>query len=293
MDIELSHFTLYPPDELLPHWWVMHDFAGELGLEVQHDAAKELRKVLPPGTRMDYESDFVFIQVSKSERVVPTLRAIYERLGWDPAELTRLEAEVMAFRRPRPHRIAVGDVFVIPVEDELVALGQVLDKHYGSPTVAVFPDLARVVDIDPATVVTAVPLTIVHIGGDSLYKGLWTVVSSQAVTLDPGAGPDGRNGEVGSCTYGGDGPVVDLLKAHSGLGSWDIDPRHRSRYLRKLVMLYDPQQYLRVRCGGCAGLGFVPRPSLPSCEVCKGMGYSLVRRGSAGGGAPARGEPAR
>jgi hypothetical protein len=231
VEFELSHLKLFSPDEVLTYWWVDHDFAGEFGVEYSSDAARELRRILPHGARVDYEADLVTVRISRKANVVPTLATIYERLGWDQTELAELEPRVHSFKRPRPHRVAIGDVFLIPVAEDLFALGQVLDVHDIQQTIAVFPRLGREADLKPALVEQAKPLTILHVIGVSLLKGEWRVIGSERVRLDPSSGPGGKLYEVGSRSYGNDWPVVPLLRANAGLAPWD-----RER-LRDLVML--------------------------------------------------------
>lgn len=236
MDIKLGHIKLYSPDELSSYWFVRHDFAGAFGLEYSRDAAKFLKQVLPRGgARIDYEADAVTLWISRNDRLIPTLMAIYQRLGWDTAELTEIAQEVLAFKRPRPRKVAVGDVFLIPVASDLFGLGQVLDMNYKAPTVAIFTHLGSSAELECFEISKGKPLTILHILGNSLYNGQWRVIGSDKVRLDPSCGPGGKQFDVGSTSWSGDGPIVDLLQAYAGLRSWE-EGYHDPNYLRKLVL---------------------------------------------------------
>ncbi len=236
MEFELSHLRLFPPDELLSYWFVTHDFAGAFGLEHSQDAAKILKRALPPrGAKIDYEADVVTVWISRNDRVIPTLMAIYGQLGWDTAELIEIEPQILAFKRPRPRKVSVGDVFLIPVVPDVFGVGQVLDINYNAPTVAIFTRLGESSDLEHFAVAEGQPLTILHIGGNSLYKGQWRIIGRCEVKLDPSCGPGGKQFEVGSTSWGGDGPIVDLLKAFAGLRSWE-EGFHDPNVLRNLVL---------------------------------------------------------
>jgi hypothetical protein len=236
MELTLNHIKLFSPDELLSYWFVTYDFAGALGLEYSRDAAKILKRALPPGgAKIDYEADVVTLRISGNDRVIPTLMAIYQQLGWDTAELIEIEPQILAFKRPRPRKVAVGDVFLVPVAPGLFGLGQVLDIHHKAPTVAIFTRLGSSADLERFAISEGKPLTILHIGGNSLYKGQWRIIGSSDVHLDPSCGPGGNRFDVGSTSWGGDGPIVDLLKAYAGSRSWEEGYRDPNE-LRKLVL---------------------------------------------------------
>ena len=114
-------------------------------------------------------------------------------------------------------------------------MGQVLDIHYKAPTVAVFAHVAAAREVEKFRIAGAKPLTILHILGNSLDRGAWPIIGSAPVELNPGSGPGGRQYEDGCVSYGGDGPILDLLGAHLGLRSW-TEGSYDPNYLRKLVM---------------------------------------------------------
>lgn len=237
LQLVLSHFLLHAPDETLGCWFVSHDFAGSFGLEYSRDAARELKELLRGlPVRIDYEADAVTLRISQKDDVVPALRTIYERLGWATAELEPLEAIVRAHKRPRPKRVASGDAFLIPLGDDVYGMGQVLELSHRAPTVAVFPWVGPAREVETRDPTSARPLSILHLGLDcSLFTGEWPVIGSHRVVHSPSAGVGGKRNAVGSRSFGGDGFVVRLLRAHAGLDDWErgfVDPA----YLRTLVL---------------------------------------------------------
>jgi len=236
-EFRLSHFSLHAPNEGLAYWFVSHDFAEALKLEYSKDAASQLKQALgDSNVRVDYEADAVTLRIKRNEDVIPALRSVYEAAGWDPAELGQIEHSVLTFKRPRPKKIAAGDTFLIPIGNDTFGLGQVLEVSYKAPTVAVFHCVGPAHEIEVKDPTTLKPLSILHLGlGCSLLTGKWRVVSSYPVTHSPAAGTSGDRDSIGAISFGGDGPVVDLLRADAGLDAWEKgagDPN----YLRKFVL---------------------------------------------------------
>jgi hypothetical protein len=184
---------------------------------------------------LDYEADAVTIRIASGRKVVPALRQLYAGLGWDSRELDAIEPQILAFRRPRPLPITNGDVFIVPLTPELCSLGQVVDLRRDSPTVAIMRWLGPPEQARALTVASLRPLTILHTLGPSLRTGDWPIIANQPVVLDPASGPGGRRDAIGSRSYGGDGPVAELLRAFAGLATWEQD-YHDPQYLRKLII---------------------------------------------------------
>lgn len=220
----------------MPEIALAADFAGALGLEYSRDAARVLKNAIStPGIQIDYEADAVFVKTSRKGAIIPALRELYQRIGWDAAELDAVEAQVSKFKRPRPRKVAVGDVFLVPISDEIFGLGQVLDLKFRAPTIALFPFIGSREDAADLNPSTRIPLTILHIGGRSLYQGRWPIRGNDPVQHDPSSGPGGDRMAVGSRSYGGDGPVLELLRAYAGLDEWS--PMFgESDYLKRLLV---------------------------------------------------------
>lgn len=233
----LSHFSLHAPSEGRSYWFVSHDFADALGLDYSRDAARQLEQLLGGlGVRVDHEADTVTLCIKRNEDVIPALRALYSHAGWDPAELQQIEQSVRTFKRPRAKKLAAGDTFLIPISDDVVGLGQILEVRHKAPTVAVFRCVGSARDVERENPAALRPLAIQHLGlGCSLLTGEWPIISSHPVVHSPSAGRGGARDSVGAVSFGGDGYIVELLRAHAGLDSWEqgfADPN----YLRKFVL---------------------------------------------------------
>jgi hypothetical protein len=225
MEFQLSRFSLNAPSVALAYWFLSCDFADAFGLEYSRDAARELKQLVGHlAARVDYEADTVTLRIKRNENVIPTLRAIYARLHWDAAELRKIEATVLAYKRPRAKKIAAGDTFLIPIADGVYGLGQVLEVQYRAPTVAVFRCVGPAADIERNDPASLRPLAILHLGrGCSLFTGGWPVIASHRVRHSPAGGTTGARDTIGAISWGDDGYTVELLRAHAGLDTWEQD----------------------------------------------------------------------
>ena len=233
----LSHLTLHAPSVGLPYWFVSHDFAGVLGLDYSRDAATQLKQLLADWkVSVDHEADEVTLRIRRNEDVIPALRAIYARAGWDPAELAQVEEPVRTFKRPRARKIAACDTVLVPFGGEVVGLGQVLEVRRKVPTVALFRATGPAREMEQQNPAALKPLSILHLGlGCSLFTGEWPVFASHPVVHSPAGGFRGDRDCVGAISFGGDGPAVAMLRAHAELDTWEqgyADPE----YLRKFVI---------------------------------------------------------
>lgn len=233
----LSHFSLHAPSVVLPYWFVSHDFADALHLEYSEEARTQLEGLLSGlGVQVDHEADSVTLRIKRNADVIPALRAMYAHVGWAQAELEQIEMAVRNFKRPRAKAIAEGDIFLIPIGDDMVGLGQVLKMSHKAPTVAVFRVVGLARDIERDDPASLKPLAILHLGlGCSLFTGGWPVISKRPVVHSPARGFGGARDGTGAVSFGGDGCVVSLLRAHAGLDTWEhgfADPA----YLRKFVL---------------------------------------------------------
>jgi hypothetical protein len=236
MNFKLTHFTLFPPDELRSYWFISHDFAELLGLQFSKEAATAIQAVVEPrGVEVEYEADSVTLRIKRKELVVATLLSLYEAFGWDDSEIQRIFPLVESFKRPRPRVLSPGDVFTVPVATDLVGLGQILEMNHKSPTVAIFTRWGPLDDYPLPALARSKLLTVLHTTGLSLYKGEWSVVGSVPPFHDPASGPGGKIFELGSKSYGGDGPILELLGAAAGRRSWS-EGFHDPDYLRNLVL---------------------------------------------------------
>ena len=110
-----------------------------------------------------------------------------------------------------------------------------LDIVYKALTVAIFRSTGTADTQAKRALKGLKPLTILHIGGNSLYKGAWPIAGSCPVENDPSSGPGGKYGAIGSRSYGGDGPIVNLLRSDTGLQPWE-EGYYEPNYLRDLVL---------------------------------------------------------
>jgi hypothetical protein len=207
-ELTIGHIRIMLPDENSRSFYIFQDLTDILGKDDQGEVAALLRRKLKelgvkPMADIDHEADNCSIRSSKAETILAVARVIdglalpefkshVEEGRWDS-----LLAELRAWKRPKPQRWGLGDIFVIPLSDSSFCFGQVVGAH---PTCALFEVRSQEPAIDPAQLSSARLLTVLHVLGMSLNANRWKVIGhSEELFAREDAGPWGANdGRVGA-----------------------------------------------------------------------------------------------
>ncbi len=239
--IELGGVVIWLPTAGEPKCNIVQDLAGPFGLETNHDAMVRLRRAWREGAYrgrldLDCESDFVSIYAGRDAivdaAVLITRLAISGRLrAVSDQDVSRVRAEVSAYRRPPRRPWEVGDVFAVPLDDGSFAFGQVLWEDCREPTCALFEHRSVAPETDLDEALTSRTLAILHVSSEHLDAGEWQVVGRHPPMNDPFSGPCGRPGTVGCTSWDG---LDTLANAWYGLTPWNV--AYRDDYLEQFLM---------------------------------------------------------
>jgi hypothetical protein len=231
--LKLFAFNIYLPDESSSRFGIFHDLAELFGLEYNADAVKLLRKTLRASpedskrkVRINYEADRVSITAARPNVIFVVARTINELSlpeffrPLDEATASQLLKALTSWKRPKPKKWGVGDVFSIELSDGTHAFGQVLAKQHGSPTCAIFEARAPQKDLDLDVVCTSRIATIARVTPDQLDKGIWAVQGRRSVHADPNSGPGGPPNQVGSLSRTAN-VLNNFAEAYHGLLPWN------------------------------------------------------------------------
>ena len=218
------------PDANQGGFSIFHDLADVFGYEYQNEASKALKtavKDVRPKANIDHESDYTHITSSNPGTIIEIVKAIQSLAA--PAHRAVLDIDLNDLKnrlefakrnRPKPKRWETGDVFSFELKDGTYTFGQVLRKSWC--TCALLDKRSIEPSISVSGLEGSRALSILHIGGDRLNTGVWSVLFNLAPIADPDSGHGGRIPGIGSISYGGGGTMEDLANAYWGLTPWNV-----------------------------------------------------------------------
>jgi hypothetical protein len=218
------------PDGNQAGFSIFHDLAGVFGLEYQNEAAKALKSALKdvkPRANIDHESDYTHITSSNPTTVVEVVKAIQRLASPEQRASLHIDQDDLLKQlwfakrnRPEPKKWEAGDVFSFALKDGTCAYGQVLRKSWC--TCALLDKRSSEMSLSASEIRAARVVSLLHILGDQLNNGAWTVLYNHPLLADPDSGHGGRFPGIGSISYGGGGSLEELANAYWGLTPWNV-----------------------------------------------------------------------
>ncbi len=237
--VSFGRLEIDPPQADRRGFTIIVDLAGVLGLEFNHEAAKQLRAALrsrkeqkPKGTlEIDHEADYVFLRAGNTPVLVHLLEALIEiageKIGFTQSALAtyRPKFEELEHSRPKAQNWKLGDVFAFALEDGSFGFGQVVGVKGRAPaTCALLDERSASPVFDPEAIATARVLAILHCGDLDLASGRWRVIGHREAVVDPWSGP------ANDMTWG---VIAQLANAYYGLSPWN---EHGEKAYDKILM---------------------------------------------------------
>lgn len=178
--------------------------------------------------KIDYEDHFVTVTASskKGEEILKVAIQINElavesfkrQLTID--YLDKVRHTILTWKRPKPQKFKVGDVFTIPLSDDSFAFGQVLWGSSLAPNCGLFDFKSKeVVSLD--MVMAARCISVLQIGSHCLKSFEWLVIGNAPVHINKEQVPKVHRGEcvVGAESYS-PGILKDLAESFYGVAQW-------------------------------------------------------------------------
>ncbi|NRF96136.1 hypothetical protein HQN89_35665 [Paenibacillus frigoriresistens] len=197
--MNVGFVKIHLPDYTIPTFMIAQSLAEEFSVETNYDALKKLRKTLRSSNddlhkivKTDSEGGCVFIHAS-SKRVVEILRVaiVINELAIEPYHeqidttdnLEKVKQLLLSWKRPKPQKWKVGDIFSIPLGDGTFSFGQVLWEQYRSPNCALFD--CRDIEILPIEkIMTSYVISVLQLGPENLNSFDWRIVGNAPVNID-------------------------------------------------------------------------------------------------------------
>lgn len=235
LSVDVGLVKIHLPDYTMVTFMIAQSLAEEFGVETNHEAVKILRGALRnlqddihKKVKIDYEGDCLFIHASskRGEEILEVALLINElalesyRKEIDREYVDKIRHVFMTWKRPKPQKWKVGNVFSIPLCDGTFSFGQVLWQTYKSPNCALFD--CRDTRIPPIKkIVTSPVISVLSLGSEKLDNFNWTVIGNAVVNIEKTQVPKmHRGGDEGTQSYSA-GVLSDLAKVYYGLEPWN------------------------------------------------------------------------
>lgn len=235
--IQVGFVKIHLPDHNMSTFMIAQSFAEELGEKTNYDALKKLRNTLRnldvelyKRVKTDCEGGCVFIHASskRAEEILKVAEVINElavssyRVPIESGYLEEIKHALLTWKRPKPQKWKVGDVFSIPLSDGTFAFGQVVWAEFKSfANCALFN--CKETQIPSIDKIVASPIiSVINATSIELDCFEWTVIGNTAVHIEKTQVPKMHRGEneVGSLSYSG-AALSNLAEAYYGLEPWN------------------------------------------------------------------------
>jgi hypothetical protein len=269
-------FDIDLPDESSSRFHIFHDLAELFGEEFNSDALKRLRKLLrehpnDPKRKLssDHEADCVSLSATQADVIFLAARLINENSipqyarDYSVTQYQDICQDLNDWKRRKPHKWKVGDVFCFPLSDGEYGYGQVLTqwstcalldiksrsalplsefeasresvaKRLTRKLLAVFRAFGR---LRKTFKCGARVISALHVGSDLLDKGQWKILGNQDLMANPQSSTQGRERtDVGAISFGGGATLQDLAEAYHGLKPWNVGWSGDDEYFDKMLL---------------------------------------------------------
>jgi len=200
-EIKLGKLRVFLPDENSSQFYIFEDIAEFLGEDYQSDAIRKLRKEikksnLKPNPSIDYEGSNASIRTSNADAILQVLKILDSmsipeyKFGLTDYEWQELNNSLHTWKRPKPQKWRLGDVFYFELSNGEYAFGQVVGKF---PTVALFEFKSKTHEVDLNQLKKQRIITILHVGSEKLNNNSWKVITNYELLANKDEGPNGSD----------------------------------------------------------------------------------------------------
>lgn len=216
------------PTETIGYFWIFQDLVNYLGVEYQSEAVavlkRELKKHpdLKPKPNIDYESDSTHIDSRSADTIFKVAEIINDltidklRVSLSDVQKTEILERLKTWKRPKPARWKIGDVFSLKLKDGTFMFGQIIGTHLTktSPTCAVFEIRKQTEEITADVLKESRVISIENTDNEYLSNRTFKIL----FRAEPLIGME--NSKKGKST--GDTALLDLCNAYCGLEPWNV-----------------------------------------------------------------------
>ncbi|QFT90767.1 hypothetical protein FIU87_19155 [Bacillus sp. THAF10] len=232
LSVNIGFIKVHLPDYTMSTFMIAQSIADEFGVETNQQAIKKLRGVLKNSendlykkVKTDYESGSIFIHTSskKGPEILQVALIINDlaiepyRQELVPEDICKIKSILENWKRPKPQKWKVGDVFTFPLSDGTYSFGQVLWKTNNSPNCALF-DCRGNKSLPIETITSSPVISVLNITANCIDSFKWKVIGNTPVEITKNDVPKKHQGEsiIGSLSFSS-AILSELAEVYYGL----------------------------------------------------------------------------
>lgn len=226
--IEYGNVTIGLPNETVGYFSIFQDLTKLFGVECQSEAVallkRELKNLadLKPKPNMDYEADNTYIDSRSAETIFKVAGIINDltvaelKPHLSDAEKLEIFVKLKAWKKPKPAKWVLGDVFYMTLKDGAFMFGQVIGTHLTkkSSTCAVFEIKKPIAQTTVGELQASRIISVENTDNECLANRTFKILFNVAPLANMEQAPKGQ--------YTGDLTLLSLCNAYYGLEPWNV-----------------------------------------------------------------------
>ena len=238
--VKYGNVNIQLPDENLACFSIFQDLTKLFGVDFQSEAVALLKSELKSHTDLkpkpciDFESDFTDI-TSRSANTIFLVAGIIndlvqkeEKIEVPDADRKEVFRRLKEWKRPRPAKWKIGDVFSLKLKDNTFMFGQIIGTHLTpkSPTCAIFEIKRLTEDVSFDELKGSRVISAQNTNGECLNNKTFKVLFNAELLADIK--------QANKSTFIGDGSLLCLCNAYYGLEPWNV--LRNDTYYEKMLL---------------------------------------------------------
>jgi|GEM_PF-1350860 len=246
--IKYGNIEIGLPTETVGYFSIFQDLTNNFGVNYQSEAVSLLKRELKnhedlkPRPNIDYEADNVHIDsrnadtIFKVAEIINGLTIDKLKIVVSDEEKQKILQELKIWKRPKPKKWKVGDVFSLKLKDETFMFGQVIGTHLTkkSPTCALFEIKKPINNTTIKELENSRIIAVENTDNECLSNGTFDVLFN----AEPLVGVEKAKKGISR----GDLILLELSNAYYGLEPWNV--LYKDTYYDELLLVERPKTVL-------------------------------------------------
>ncbi len=226
--IKYGNIEIELPTETIGYFWIFQNLTDFFGVNYQSEAVsllkRELKKYadLKPKPNIDYEADNAHIDSRNADTIFKVAEIINDlavdkfKTHLSTTEKQEILRQLKAWKKPKPKKWTIGDIFSMKLKDDSFMFGQVIGTHLTkkSPTCAVFELRKTAEEASIEELKKSRLISVENTDNEYLSNGTFKILFNAELFVSMEQAKKGKST--------GDGTLLSLCNVYYGLEPWNV-----------------------------------------------------------------------